>query len=368
MKSPITSSSRKISAALKFPPKCLQMYDHFITSNQSAVTSIESTLRSLTYVIPGRFRDAELASESLHCSIQLLSLYHDKLLLRSDASLSNIASLQSPHNRYTKFWYQRSRYYRRIALILNVIQYTKLLWEMVAKRRGEKARWRIVVILEIMEAVCKLNLLQITKSRPPVNPPFPIREVLNHSDSSIAEEDGMTGDSLNTQLHTTPKEYQLKRTGMKLPTLPNPKDISSYLLSRVLSADDIKAPSTLLNQLHGSVYVAEVLYILQPVIYAIIISLKRDKSSWQPWAIGISIDYLIRYLRKKDNLRATALEKEQWGKRNWALAWWIMRGAFYEKFTKGLLHRTSESLPSFFAGILDDYLYLWDGYYSSTSF
>lgn len=344
------------------------MYDHFITSNQSAVTSIESTLRSLTYVIPGRFRDAELASESLHCSIQLLSLYHDKLLLRSDASLSNIASLQSPHNRYTKFWYQRSRYYRRIALILNVIQYTKLLWEMVAKRRGEKARWRIVVILEIMEAVCKLNLLQITKSRPPVNPPFPIREVLNHSDSSIAEEDGMTGDSLNTQLHTTPKEYQLKRTGMKLPTLPNPKDISSYLLSRVLSADDIKAPSTLLNQLHGSVYVAEVLYILQPVIYAIIISLKRDKSSWQPWAIGISIDYLIRYLRKKDNLRATALEKEQWGKRNWALAWWIMRGAFYEKFTKGLLHRTSESLPSFFAGILDDYLYLWDGYYSSTSF
>lgn len=362
------SSSQKISAALSFPPKCFQMYDRFITSNQSTVTSIESALRSLTYVIPGRFRDAELASESLHCSIQLLSLYHDKLLLRSDTSFSNIPNLQSLHNRYTKFWCQRSRYYRRVALLLNVIQYTKLFWEMVAKHRGEKVRWRIIVILEMMEAVCKLNLLRITKSRSPVNPPFPIREAISHSDPSIVEGEGLTDNSLNVEPLAIPKEYQLKRTGMRLPILPNPKDISSYLLSRVLSADDIKAPSTLLNQLNGSVYMAEVLYILQPLIYAIIISQKSDKSSWQPWVIGVSMDYLIRYLRKKDNLRATSLEKEQWGKRNYALAWWIMRGAFYEKFTKGLLHRTSESLPSFLAGILDDYLYLWDGYYFSTSF
>ena len=340
------------------------MYGDFITKNQSSVTQIESALRSLTYIIPGRFRDAELASESLHSSIQLLSMYHDTLLTRAISKLPGMPRQQSPHNRYTKFWTQRSTFYRRIATLLSMIQYTELLWEMMAKRRGEKIRWRIVVILEVVKAFCRLCLLRITNSRPLVTPPLPEREVI--PEEATQEEDEYSEDGLPEEKTREPKEYKMKRTGLSLPTLPNPGDISSYLLSKVLTADDIKAPNTLLNKVNGSAQVAEWLHILQPVVYALAMARSKDKKNWQPWLLGLSIEYAARQLRK-DGLRTTALEREQWSKRGWAMGWWAMRGAFYENVTKGFLHSTSEKLPSLISGVLDDYLYLWDGYYFSTS-
>lgn len=273
---------------------------------------------------------------------------------------------QSGHNRYTKFWMQ-SAWYRRVARALVVVQYTQLLWEMMAKRRGERVRWRVVVVLEAIKAVCRLFLLRITNSRPLVSPPLPERDVI--PEGAPAEEDAFEDEGFSEVKEETPlvgKPYKMKRTGMSLPVLPNAGDISSYLLSKVLTADDIKAPNALLNKTVGSAQLAEWLHILQPVVYAIAMSRSKDKKNWQPWLLGLSIEYAARQLRK-DGLRTTALEREQWGKRGWAMGWWAMRGAFYENVTKGFLHRTSERLPGLVSGVLDDYLYLWDGYYFSTS-
>lgn len=346
---------------LALPPKWLKMYSEFITKNQSSVTQIESALRSLTYIIPGRFRDAELASEGLHSSVQLLSMYHDHLLARAISKLPGMPH-QSPHNRYTKFWI-KSPLYRRIATLLSMIQYTELLWEMVAKRKGEKMRWRTVVFIEIVKAFCKLCLLKITNSRPLVTPPLPERDIIPEDSS---EEEEFIDEGFSEERPKEVKEYKMQRTGLNLPPLPNPSDISSYLLSKVLTADDIKAPSALLNRASGSAEVAEWLHILQPVVYAIAMSRSKDKKNWYPWLLGLSIEYAARQLRK-DGFRTTALEREQWNKRGWAMGWWAMRGAFYENITKDILHKTSQKLPSLLAGVLDDYLYLWHGYYFSTS-
>jgi peroxin-16 len=367
----LKTATRKASIQdiLSLPPKWLSLYSNFITKNQSSVTSIESALRSLTYIIPGRFRDAELASESLHSSIQLLSLYHDTLLLRAISKLPGMPAQQSPHNRYTKFWIQKSKFYRRVAMTLSIVQYTELLLEMTAKRKGEKVRWRIVILIEIVKAVCRLLLLRITNSRPLVSPPLPEREVIPEE---VAEEeegdDGFRDEGVHEERErpVREKEYKMKRTGRSLPVLPNPSDISSYLLSKVLTADDIKAAPSLLNSTRGSAQLAEILHILQPVIYAVALSRSKDKRNWQPWLLGLSVEYAARQLRK-DGLRTTSLEREQWGKRGWAMGWWAMRGAFYENVTKGLLHKTSEKLPSLISGVLDDYLYLWDGYYFSSN-
>ncbi|KAA8567760.1 hypothetical protein EYC84_008227 [Monilinia fructicola] len=203
---PIMDSLKSVREKI---PNALHLYSDFILKNQSSVTQIESALRSLTYIIPGRFRDAELASESLHSSIQLLSLYHDTLLSRALSKLPGMPR-QNAHNRYTKYWVKGNRMYRRIAMLLSMIQYTELLWEMMAKRKGEKIRWRVVVFLEFIKAI------------------------------SLREEEKL-------RKNRAGKEYKLKRTGLTLPNLPNPSDISNYLLSKVLVADDIKAPISLLN-------------------------------------------------------------------------------------------------------------------------
>jgi peroxin-16 len=51
-------ATQRLPEALSLPPKWLGMYGDFITKNASAVSQIESALRSLTYIIPGMRSDA----------------------------------------------------------------------------------------------------------------------------------------------------------------------------------------------------------------------------------------------------------------------------------------------------------------------
>lgn len=48
----------------------LEKYETFLVKNVSTISALESSLRSVTWFLPGRFKDADLASESrqyLHC-------------------------------------------------------------------------------------------------------------------------------------------------------------------------------------------------------------------------------------------------------------------------------------------------------------
>ncbi|ROT41610.1 putative nitrate assimilation regulatory protein nirA [Sodiomyces alkalinus F11] len=374
------SRTSAVGNIFSLPPRWLQSYDDFITKNASQVSQIESGLRSLTYVIPGRFRDAELASETIHSSVQLLSLYHDTLLMRALSRLP-ISRIPSPHGRYTKFWSQRSPVYRRIALLLQMVTYTQLLCEMAAKRKGgERQRWRVVVLLEAIKAFCRLLLLRITRVRPLVTPVLPEREPIpeeadENAGAELNELIGATSDD-NDNDHAAEadtdavkpheKEWPMPRTGMSLPSLPKPDDISGYLLSKVLTADDIKPAPKLLNQAQGSAQAAEVLHILAPLVYAIALARSKNKHAWTPWLMGLSVEYVARQLRVRD-FRTTPLEREEWNKRGWAMGWWAMRGAFYDRVTKGFVEGLRSRVPSLVGGILEDYEYLWENYYFSTS-
>ncbi|KAI0172916.1 peroxisome membrane protein [Hypoxylon sp. FL1284] len=368
---PGNKSQNPIQSVLSMPPRWLHMYGDFITKNSHQVSQIESALRSLTYIIPGRFRDAEIASETLHSGVQLLSLYHDAVLRGAITKIPALASkIPSPHARYTRFWTAKSLLYRRIALLLQVVQYTELLWEMAAKRRGEKIRWRVVIILEVIKAVCRLLLMRVTNSRPLVTPALPERDPIP-PDVDPNENDALK-ELMGEEVHAEPvkgtheKEWTMPRTGSSLPSLPNPGDISSYLMGRVLTADDIKPAAKLLNTLSRPGQTAEILHILSPLIYAIALSRSKDKKSWAPWIIGISLEYAARQLRDR-GLRSTALENEEWGKRYWAAGWWTMRGAFYQHVTKGMIAGVRRRMPSLVSGIMEDYEYLWENYYFSTS-
>ncbi|KAI1858856.1 hypothetical protein JX265_001647 [Neoarthrinium moseri] len=377
---PGAQSSRQnpIQQVLSLPPRWLHMYSDFITKNAHQVSQIESALRSLTYVIPGRFRDAEIASETVHSGVQLLSLYHDAVLLRALSSIPGLAArVPSPHTRYTRFWTGKSRLYRRIALLLQIVQYTELLWEMAAKRRGEKVRWRVVILLEAIKAVCRVLLLRVTSSRPLVTPVLPEREPIPEQEDAQSNEDALKelmGEESDESLlglngnakAAHEKDWSMPRTGSNLPSLPNAGDISSYLLGRVLKADDIKPAAKLLNSLQGSAQAAEILHILAPLIYAVALARSKNKKSWTPWLVGLSLEYAARQMRDR-SFRATGLEREEWGKRAWAMGWWVMRGPAYENVMKGVVGGFKRRMPSFVGSILEDYEYLWENYYFSTS-
>ncbi|KKA31066.1 hypothetical protein TD95_002560 [Thielaviopsis punctulata] len=376
----------------------LGLYDDYIEKNAGNVTQIESALRSLTYIIPGRFRDAEIASESLHSGIQLLSMYHDSLLSRAVAHIPSSSSSSSPasssaraapapslHSRYTRHWTKRSPFYRRIATLLQMATYVQLLCEMVAKRRGgDRLRWKVVVGVEVVKAVCRFLLLQITRSRSLVTPALPERPQLPQQDDG--DDDGgaalrelMGEETLDDLLGKPPAPknplataWQMPRTGMCMPPLPNGRDISSYLVGRVLSADDIKPASTLLNQLRGSGHVAELMHIAAPLAYALLtayVARRQPRSraaQWAPWVAGVALEIAARQLRQR-SLGTPQLERDEWTKRGWAMIWWGMRGAFYEGVTKGVVEGVKKKMPAMVAGILADYEYLWENYHFSTT-
>lgn len=217
-----------------------------------------------------------------------------------------------------------------------MIQYTELLWEMAAKRRGKKMRWHVVIVLETVKALCRLLLLRLTNSRPLLTPPLPEREIdpAALDDSSVFEsESPPPGEAAG---------WKMPRTGLELPSLPNSGKISQYLLSKVLTAEDVKPPAQLLHRIRGTGYLAEVLYILRPVVYAV--AMKRfanDRKSWTPWLLGFSLEYAARQMTKRElemsvpgGLRGlTQLERDELTRRAWAMGWWGVRGAFYENIT-----------------------------------
>lgn len=474
--------------ALALPPKWIATYDHFVTKNAGQVAQMESALRSLTYIIPGnnttafsppppllplavadnhhpptgRFRDAELATEGIHSGVQLLSLYHDLLLFRSSLQLpppsssssSSPSLARSLHARYTRFWAARSALYRRVAVVLQVVQYTELLLEMWAKRRGEAVRWRVVVAIEAVKAVCRLWLLRITRARPLVTPALPERERVADAEEEEEEEeenanggralaelmgeeeeedeeqehaaaasalengsangshDGSNGNGKALVLHhrhhhhhnghTPPpssrlppppnvhnpkRAWPMRRTGLTLPSLPAGSDVSSYLLTRVLTADDIKPATKLLRSLRGrggavsSAHAAEILYILAPLVYAVALartsSPQGRRSAWTPWLVGLLVQVAARQLAAhwrgggenngNNSHHRTALEKEEWARRGRQMWWWLMRGAAYENVVKGVVGGVRRRVPGFVGTILEDYEYLWENYYFSTS-
>ena len=102
------------------------------------------------------------------------------------------------------------------------------------------------------------------------------------------------------------------------------------------------------------------------------------KRNWSPWLTGLTIEYFARQLAKRDLAAeapagaVSALEREELTKRGWNMAWWGMRGAFYENITKGAVTRVVDSLKGkpvldLVGGVIEDYEHLWSTYWSTTS-
>ena len=213
------------------------------------------------------------------------------------------------------------------------------------------------------------------------------------AESSLSEEDAN---------HT----YTLPRTGGTLPSLSSTASaspfsrtdgITSYLFSRVLTVEDIKPASQLLPRLNGLSWYAEILYILRPLLYALIMQRyvrkqgdRNAKRAWWPWLLGLSIEYAAMELRKQGDNKGYPsglgkLEKEEQKQRGKAMWWWALRGAMYENVSKydlcpylGFIVHDVDDRPvidgfvkkiervpllNIAGGIVQDYQYLWENYY-----
>lgn len=49
--------------------RLLDSYENLLRENAAAVGSVESAIRNVTWFLPGRFADAEIASEGCECTL-----------------------------------------------------------------------------------------------------------------------------------------------------------------------------------------------------------------------------------------------------------------------------------------------------------
>lgn len=362
---------------LQLPSQWLSSYSSFVKSNSAHVSQIESALRSLTYIIPGRFHDNPITSESLQTFLTLLTAYNNHLLPSPTPP--------SPATRYQNFWKLSSPLYARCAALLRTIQYTQLLCEMFAKRAGEKVRWRVIVVLEVVKAVLRLCMGRVTGGRPVV-----ASGVGDERQERRADDDaGSSGDVAWDEIGEGPfdGEWKMPRTGMRLPQLPSDsgiggESITDFLGKRVISADEIKSAKRLVRQITSfQGQLAEMMWILRPVVYALALQrCQANKRDWRPWAVGLAMEIASRQLAKKDveegvvgGVRGlSGVEREELKGRGWSIAWWGMRGAFYENITRNYIQGFASKLKGrplldMVGVIIEDYDYLWDEYYFPTT-
>ena len=363
---------------LSLPSQWLHTYNSFVQANALQVSQIESALRSLQYIIPGRFHETPITSEFLQTFLSLLTAYHTHLL----PSLSP----PSPATRYQKFCQLSSPIYKKCVALLRTIQYTQLLCEMIAKRVGEKMRWRVVVVLEITKAVLRLCMKRVSGGRPVIGTGIGEDRQERRLDSDAASAPDVGGDRTGDEIPSG-DGWRMPRTGMRLPPLPidsstSGESITDFLGNRVISADEIKSANRLVRRiasLQGQV--AELLWILRPVVYALTLQrCQGQKRDWRPWALGLAMEIVSRQLVKKDirecvvgGVRGlSGVEREELKGRGWNMAWWGMRGAFYENITRAWIQGFAEKLKGkalldMVGVIVEDYDFLWDQYYFSTA-
>lgn len=352
--------------------RLLSKYEAFILDNVSQVNAIESALRSLTYILPGRFSDAELASEALFSLLNLVGLYHDTILTKTSHQLSSDGTRASIFNRYTRTLIDSSALYKKCAYLLSFLEYSEVLLEMLAlKSRGIRGKDNMVVLVELIKMLLRLSLFKLSNSKTLLSPPHPEREQ--------TLKDGAQESQLKVK-----NIWQGKRTGFFHPNIGSLKkagttvlDYKPYIFSKVLDRDTACKAENLVIKLYGLGSLAEILYILRPLLYVLAIR-KFGRKSWTPWIFSVALDLLSLHLKgqyfEENNLisKLSSLEIHERKRRVILLSYYLLKGPFFKLITKpALLEFYCKTKKKFLLGVLSrmlvDYIPLWEKFHFYTS-
>ena len=280
--------------------------------------------------------------------------------------------------------------------MLRTLQYTQLLVEMVAKRAGESVRWRVVVLLEVVKAVLRVAMGRGSGGRMVVETGVGdergekrgVGDGEGDATAAAGEaEEGVGWDGMGDAPggDSEGAGWKMPRTGMRLPVLPvlsNGESVTEFLGKRVIGADEVKSARRLVRRIETvQGQVAELMWILRPVAYALALQrYQGNRRDWRPWALGLAMEVAARQLLKRDvnenvvgGLRGlSGVERDEMKSRGWDVAWWGMRGSFYENVTRtwiqGFAGRLKgKPLLDMVGVVIEDYDYLWGEYYFPTA-
>ncbi|KAF8898786.1 peroxisome membrane protein [Infundibulicybe gibba] len=353
-------------------------YDAFVLHNVSTISNLESSLRWVTWFLPGRFKDAELASEALSTLVHVVSMYHDTLIAKIIQSNPKYRPLVPPslHTRFTRAWSDRSDPYRWTARALELIRYTELVIEIGLRRKVSDAnRRRGIILLEVIKAVFRLLLLRITR-RPLLAHPLPERDLdaTNPLPPSTSTSPTLAPSSPRVSPPATPDHLKNNRIPLPphslLSSASSEASVEDYLLSKSLTSTSVRPSLSLMKTLSSPQdWAAEVIHILRPLTYASLLFYSRHPG--RPLVISILMQLLSRTLRRTPPTSG-AIERAEYARRDGDIFWYLLRGSIWESYTRpkveAVIDRTAQTpILGLVGAFAKDWIPLIDEYYYYTA-
>ncbi|KAI8325348.1 peroxisome membrane protein, partial [Martensiomyces pterosporus] len=342
----------------------LQKYANFVINNAAQVNSIENGLRTLTYILPGRFADAELASEAIYTLLSFVGVYHDGLLAKAaksgllvDKDGRQVEIDVTPFNRYQSRLSRSSDLYRITSLILSGLQFSEKLIEMVvAKKYGEKLRWKVVSWIEIIKILARLNLLHLSGRRMVTGNVVPER-LVDPANLGSVKKASLAAKSPNAAQGNANDPWKGDRSGLKFKSVKDilsktegNADLGGFLATEAKDAESVAPALSLVRRYSPLGLAGELLFILRPLIYVVSMR-KMGRSDWRPWALSLLVELASRQMIRTDlfadkgSAAAAAertVEKEELSRRKWLFLYYFLRSPFFDRFTESRLTRVAE--------------------------
>ncbi|KAI9320955.1 peroxisome membrane protein [Dichotomocladium elegans] len=322
-------------------------YDSYYPRN---IELVEDLLRAISLVLP------------VISVLNLFLHYHTHLLARHRVDKSDLFVF----NKHVETYYLSEWPSKAASRVLSVVSYTEVVFEMLLARRvqNKAKRWQWIAGLETLKQVYEqqfraaiLRLILLCRSG---------RRTVVHPTHLVRNTDPATLEISQTEKH-------------ELATLdPRSGLPSTGLLGRYT-----------MKPRRGLALLGEIMWITRPVIYSLLIlhrvrykpkpetddgqdedKEKDAENHWQPWLVSALIDVAARVVRSTQ--AASALEHEEFTRRDYLLLYYLLRGPVYTLCTKRLLDMFCDAtehrpLVSIIGTALNDYRPFWEQSYFYTS-
>jgi peroxin-16 len=343
----------------------LRKYENFVFHHSTRINTADNIIRRLTHLVHGRYKgnykDFDFIAESIYSALNILNIYHESIFANREKSRSD------PFNRYNKNMLNSSSTYKQIAYSLSIIKNLEILIEVGINRKfGSKARYQVITQIEIIKAVCRLILFYLSNKRMLLSTPLLERK----TDPSVI---------VKKEKEENKTTWTGNRTGKKIKNIEflkgakNSQNVTDYVMSQALNPDSACDAKDLVRPLPNIRVFGEILYIIKPVVYLILLR-EYGVKSWKPWIVSLTME-LFCYITSTNaiiNNSLTSLEQQEYKRRALQLKYYFIRKPFFDEFIRPTMVKIIDIMQDNFilkygTGFLEFNLHNWDNFYYSTA-